>query len=122
MSHEDRHRHEPFAVLADGFKSNNIEAVHWSEIGQADAKDSVIIKWARNNAHVIFTHDLDFGTLLALTKANGLSVIQLRTQDVLSDKIASVVIGVIQKYQDAIESGSLITVDETRSRVRILPL
>ena len=24
--------------------------------------------WARDNGHVVFTHDLDFGTLLALTR------------------------------------------------------
>lgn len=104
------------------FKSNNIEAVHWSEIGPANAKDAVIMKWARDNAHVVLTHDLDFGTLLALTKANGPSVIQLRTQDVLPGKLALIVISVIEKTHHAIEGGSLITIDETRSRVRILPL
>jgi predicted nuclease of predicted toxin-antitoxin system len=39
--------------------------------------------WARENGHVVLTHDLDFGTLLALTRANGPSVVQVRAQDVL---------------------------------------
>jgi len=39
--------------------------------------------WARANGHVVFTHDLDFGTTLALTHAAGPSVIQVRGQNVL---------------------------------------
>lgn len=43
-------------------------AVHWSAIGSADAPDDEIGDWARANAFVVFTNDLDFGTLLALTR------------------------------------------------------
>ncbi|WP_235595916.1 DUF5615 family PIN-like protein [Mastigocoleus testarum] len=52
------------------FKRYDIEAVHWSTIGKPDAKDTVIMEWARNNNYIVFTHDLDFGTLLAATQAN----------------------------------------------------
>jgi predicted nuclease of predicted toxin-antitoxin system len=58
------------------------EAMHWSSIGQPDAPDHEIFNYARSNGHVIFTHDLDFGTILAATKADCPSVIQVRTQDV----------------------------------------
>ena len=37
--------------------------------------------WARENGYVVFTHDLDFGTLLALTRDAGPSVIQVRTHE-----------------------------------------
>jgi predicted nuclease of predicted toxin-antitoxin system len=36
-------------------------AVHWSAIGDPRATDREIMDWARGNAHVVFTHDLDFG-------------------------------------------------------------
>lgn len=42
-----------------------------------------VMGWARENGHVVFTHDLDFGTLLALTRASGPSVVQVRAHDVL---------------------------------------
>lgn len=48
-------------------KSQDWEAVHWREIGDIRAPDSLIMEWARENKHIVFTHDLDFGTLLALT-------------------------------------------------------
>src|SRR5258708_619475 len=59
------------------------EACHWSEVGDPRAIDTVIMTWALTNGYVVFTHDLDFGTILATTRANGPSVIQVRTQNVL---------------------------------------
>ena len=56
------------------------QAVHWSSIGDPEASDQDIMDWARNNQHVVFTHDLDFGTMLALTHKAGPSVLQVRTE------------------------------------------
>ena len=58
------------------------ETVHWSNIGNLRAADSEIMAWAKEHGSVVFTHDFDFGTMLALTQAEGPSVIQVRTQDV----------------------------------------
>lgn len=63
-------------------KKDGFDAVHWSTIGDIRAEDTEIMEWARTNNHVVFTHDLDFGMLLALTQAESPSVIQVRTQDV----------------------------------------
>ena len=42
------------------------EAIHWSEIGDGNAPDYVLFDWAAARDFVIFTHDLDFGTLLVV--------------------------------------------------------
>ena len=55
-------------------------AVHWSTVGDPRADDSVIMAWALGNGYVVFTHDLDFGTILALSHAMGPSVLQVRSQ------------------------------------------
>ena len=65
------------------------ETAHWSGVGNLRAADSEIMAWARQHGHVVFTHDLDFGTLLALTQAEGPSVIQVRTQDVTLPQLES---------------------------------
>jgi predicted nuclease of predicted toxin-antitoxin system len=67
---------------AQEFKLYKIEAVHWSVVGKFDAPDTILMDWARKNEYIIFTHDLDFGTALALTKAEKPSVIQVKTQNV----------------------------------------
>ena len=51
--------------------------------------------WALANQHVVFTHDLDFGTALALSHAAGPSVLQIRGQDVLPDHMGFVVIAAL---------------------------
>ncbi len=43
------------------------QAVHWSSVGDPRASDSAILGWAKANGYVVFTHDLDFGAILAST-------------------------------------------------------
>jgi predicted nuclease of predicted toxin-antitoxin system len=80
------------------------------------------MSWARSNGHVVFTHDLDFGTALALTHAAGPSVLQMRTQDVLPDRAGPVIAAALRQHESDLAAGALVVVDESRSRVRVLPL
>ena len=80
------------------------------------------MQWARDNQSVVFTHDLDYGIVLALTRAGTPSVIQARTQDVSPAHLGSRVISVLRAHHDVIASGALITIDEAKFRVRILPI
>jgi predicted nuclease of predicted toxin-antitoxin system len=71
---------------------------------------------------VIFTHDLDFGTTLALTHAGGPSVIQVRGQHVLPEHMGALVLAALEQCQSELSSGALVVVEAARHRVRILPL
>jgi predicted nuclease of predicted toxin-antitoxin system len=51
------------------FRQSGLDALHWSDIGRATAADDEVLQWARENQAVVFTHDLDFGILLAQAKA-----------------------------------------------------
>ena len=97
-------------------------AVHWSTIGDPRAPDRTLLDWALANDHIVFTHDLDFGTALALTHASGPSVLQVRAQDPLPDRIGSVVIAALRQHDADLKSGALVVVDASRSRVRVLPI
>lgn len=104
------------------FTAENIESVHWSTVGDPKDKDSTIMAWARKNGFIVFTHHLDFGAILALTKADGPSVIQVRTQNILPSGLSNTLIRVLKENQSHLDQGSLIEIDEGRARVRILPL
>jgi predicted nuclease of predicted toxin-antitoxin system len=104
------------------FEIYKIEAAHWSTVGKFDAPDTILMDWARQNEHVVFTHDLDFGAALALTKAEKPSVIQVRTQNVTVAHLSKMVIPTIKNYADLLEKGALIVLDEDKLRIRILPL
>ena len=95
--------------------------VHWSSVGSADAPDAVIMEWAASTSHVVFTHDLDFGAALALTRAKFPSVLQIRGRRVLPEEVGGLVAGVLAKYADELGAGALVVVDEIKSRVRVLP-
>ncbi len=60
------------------FAANDIESVHWSTVGDPRAEDDEIMAYARANNCIVFTHDLDFGTILALTQSGDPSVVQVR--------------------------------------------
>ena len=104
------------------FKTHQIEAVHWSDVGRFDAADAILMEWARTNACIVFTHDLDFGSILALTKAEKPSVIQVRTQNVTIQHLSAMVIPAIKEHANLLEKGALLVIDEDKKRIRILPL
>jgi len=103
-------------------KTAGHEPIHWSQIGVANASDREVMEWARNNEHVVFTHDLDFSAILAATDANFPSIFQSRTQDVSPKKLSSIVLSSLKQFEDKLAEGALVTVNENQSRVRILPL
>ena len=97
-------------------------SVHWSAIGDPRATDREIMNWARANGHVVFTHDLDFAAMLALTHASGPSVLQVRGQNVLPDHMAPFVVAALRQHETDLAAGALVVVDESKSRVRVLPI
>lgn len=98
------------------------QATHWSSVGDPRAPDREIMTWAQTNLYTVFTHDLDFGMLLAVTRAEGPSVIQVRAQDVTPTHLENLVVSVLKEYGSLLEIGALIVADESKSRARILPL
>lgn len=98
------------------------EAVHWSDVGKANASDSEIMGFARENGFVVFTHDLDFSAILAATNGGKPSVIQVRAEDVSPDSLGDQVIAVILQMSGDLDAGVLLTLEPGRARVRVLPL
>ncbi len=106
----------------DELSKHGWASVHRSTIGDPRATDREIMDRARGNVHVVFTHDLDFGTMLAWTHAAGPIVIQVRGQNVLPDHMASIVVAALKQHETDLASGALVVVDESKSRVRVLPI
>lgn len=104
------------------FLAGGWPAMHWSSVGAANAPDRSIMDWARDRGAVVFTHDLDFATALALSGANRPSVFQMRGRRVLPEQVGALVLTVLERYRSELEAGALLVLDESRSRVRILPL
>jgi predicted nuclease of predicted toxin-antitoxin system len=96
--------------------------VHWTTVGNPRASDFEVMAWARSNGHIVFTHDLVLGVLLAMTRSAGPSVIQIRMQDVMPRMAATAILQVLRDHEEALNARAIISIDERASRVRILPI
>jgi predicted nuclease of predicted toxin-antitoxin system len=106
----------------DYLKRFGIASEHWSNVGQPNATDREIMTWAADHGHIVFTHDLDFGAILASTQAKGPSVIQVRMQDVLPSAAGLAVVNAIRSQEALLEQGALLIIDSAKARIRVLPL
>lgn len=98
------------------------DAAHWSSLGLANAPDSEIMRYASVHDYVVLTHDLDFSAILAATRGEKPSVVQIRAEDVSPDVIGAHVITALRQMADELEQGALVTVDPNKTRLRVLPL
>lgn len=104
------------------FRSRGIESVHWSQVGTAAAADEVVLQWCAAHGHVLFTHDLDFGAILAASEGINPSVVQLRTENVVPEAMLNRVTGALRQLASELAQGALVTIEPDRHRVRLLPL
>jgi predicted nuclease of predicted toxin-antitoxin system len=74
------------------------EAAHWSRLGPVDAMDEEIMAYARDNGYAVFTHDLDFGAILAASGSETPSVVQIRGDDVIPNGMTGKVVRAVMKH------------------------
>ena len=104
------------------FAEEKWESKHWMNVGFAHAADVEIMLWAKEHGYLVFTHDLDFGALLAASGAAGPSVIQLRSEEVRPAFMRRIVVEAILACESELKAGALLTIDPRRKRVSLLPL
>jgi len=97
-------------------------ADHWSQIGAVTAPDAEIMGYAQDHGYVVITNDLDFSAILAATNGTGPSVVQIRSTDLRPAAISAPVLSALAQMSEELRSGALVTIDPTRTRVRVLPL
>jgi predicted nuclease of predicted toxin-antitoxin system len=99
-----------------------IDAIHVGDIGQACADDTVLLQLGRDSGRVVVTLDADFHTLLALSGAGSPSVIRIRIEGLRGAELASLLQRVLSQCETDLIQGAAITVQETRVRIRSLPI
>jgi predicted nuclease of predicted toxin-antitoxin system len=98
------------------------EAVHVRTLGMQRAPDVDIIARARAELRVVLTFDLDFGDVLALGVLDKPSVIIFRLTDERPASVNRRLAAVLDECAALLESGVLISVGDSRYRVRKLPI
>lgn len=103
-------------------RATGFDAVHTGEIGLATATDEALLAHALREDRTVITLDADFHTLLALSNAVSPSVVRVRIQGLRAPELASLVERILGVCQQDLRAGAMVTVDEHRVRVRLLPL
>jgi predicted nuclease of predicted toxin-antitoxin system len=98
------------------------EAVHVRELGMQRALDSELVERARMEDRILLTFDLDFGEILALGVVSRPTVIIFRLSDERADAVNRRLAIVLSEQADALASTVLILVEDTRYRIRQLPI
>jgi predicted nuclease of predicted toxin-antitoxin system len=98
------------------------DAVHVGEIGMAAAEDDLILRRAATENRVVVTLDADFHALLALSNVGKPSVIRIRVEGLKAPDLNLLLQRVIAHCHAELETGALVSVEETRIRLRRLPI
>jgi predicted nuclease of predicted toxin-antitoxin system len=64
----------------------------------------------------VITNGPDFSAILAAGAGDGLSVVQIRTQDLLCDDAVSIVSKALEEHREDIERGALLSMDDGGTR------
>jgi predicted nuclease of predicted toxin-antitoxin system len=100
----------------------NHDAVHVREINMHRAEDSSVVDHARAESRILLTFDLDFGELLALGLLDRPSVVIFRLTDERPEAVNARLGPVLAERAVELETGALILVEDSRYRVRSLPI
>ena len=99
------------------------DALHVRALDLQRSGDLAIFERAAAENRIVISADTDFGTLLATRSAQKPSVILFRGRGSRKpEALANAILSNLPPLVDALQSGSIVTFEPTRVRVRTLPI
>lgn len=103
-------------------RSRGHDAVHLREQSLERSADPEIFAKALSEDRVILTFDLDFSEIAALSKGTAAKVIVFRLRNTRAKNVINRLSVVLADSQAEIGRGAVVSVEESRHRVRLLPV
>jgi predicted nuclease of predicted toxin-antitoxin system len=109
-------------VVVAWLQAQGHEATHLRDEGLHRLENGEIVTKAFREPRVILTWDLDFTEILALSGRHQVSAVIFRLVNTRSAHVIERLARVLQESAQDLEDGAIISVEEARHRVRLLPL
>lgn len=98
------------------------DAKHLRDEGLHRIPNGEIFVKSISENRIIITFDLDFGEIVAFSKGRKVSVILFRLHNTRTPHLINRLATVLEDTTEALEEGAVVVVEESRHRVRYLPL
>ena len=107
---------------AELLRSRGHDAVHVADMNRHRDTDVELVRFAVDEGRVIVTLDADFQAIVALSGKTAPSVVRVRIEGLKSVQAAEIIGLEVERSEDVLKRGALITVYPGRTGVHLLPI
>lgn len=109
-------------AVVDWCRTQGHDATHLRDEGLQQLADRAIMDKARAEHRIVLTVDLDFGEIVALSENPPPSVVLFRLRNMRTSHVIERLRRVLEATGDLPTEGTIVVIEESRHRVRHLPI